>query len=171
MNGSPTWTPVAIGLRGGRHIVRGVPGNTYRFRVQAVTPGGMGSILQAAKTTVVPVDDFFASFTPGWSRVAAPDRYLGAVQRTTTLGATLQMRRRGTKIQLIGDRGPNLGKLRVRVDNRAWQTVDTRASSNRTRQVLWASPSLSNAAHTVLVENLATAGRPRIAIDGFAFRR
>lgn len=170
-NGSPQWRPVVSGLRGGRYPVRGLPGTTYRFKVQAVLPGGAGSVVQVPTTTVVPFDDRAATTSRGWTRLTSASRYLGSALRTSDDGAVAALRQRGRRIQIIGDRGPNLGKFRVRVDGGAWRLVDTRASSSGTRKVLWTSGALRNAMHTVRVENLAAPGRPRITIDGFAFRR
>jgi hypothetical protein len=46
-------------------------------------------------------------------------------------------------------------------------TVDLRATSAHTRQVVWSIVYTTSATRTVTIKVLGTAGRPRVDVDGF----
>ena len=151
--------------------VEGDPGSTYRFKVAGVERSGAISAVRPPEATVVPYDDRALKYDGDWSTPDAGNRYRGATHRTSDRGATATMAARGTSISLIGDRGPNYGRFEVRVDDGAWHTVDAQAADLRVRKVLFAKDGLGGGEHTIRVRNLATDGRPLLAIDAVAFAR
>ena len=82
----------------------------------------------------------------------------------------------GDAFGFIGRVGPNYGKLEITVDGVA-KVVDTaflgtrRATALVHDRVLLFSVRLAPGPHTVTIRNLATTGRPTIAIDGLGFSR
>ena len=165
------WVPAATGLTGTKMKVEGVPGSTYRFKVAAVERSGAISALRPPEETVVPHDDRAMNYDGDWGTPDAANRYRGATHRTNDRGATATMTARGTTIALIGDRGPNHGRFEVRIDDGAWHTVDAQAADVRVRKVLFGRDGLGGGEHTIRVRNLATDGRPFLAIDAVAFVR
>ena len=81
----------------------------------------------------------------------------------------------GTAFYLIGTVGPSYGRMKITIDGTS-TTVDARiykgarATGNHNLQILF-SKSLTAGRHTFSITNLATAGRPTIAIDGIGFAR
>jgi hypothetical protein len=73
----------------------------------------------------------------------------------------------GDRFYLIGTTGAGKGKMRVTIDGVS-TIVDSGTSSHH--RVLLLSKSLSPGAHTVVITNLATAGRPVITIDAIGWR-
>lgn len=165
------WVAAATGLTGTKMKVEGDPGSTYDFRVAAVDRNGSVSALRPPEETTVPFDDRAMNYDGDWGTPDASNRYRGATHRTNDPGATATMTARGTAIGLIGDRGPNYGRFEVRVDDGAWHTADAQAPDLRVRKVLWAKDGLGGGEHTIRVRNLATDGRPLLAIDAVAFVR
>ncbi len=123
----------------------------------------------------VPVDDRSYSFSSGTVRRTGSSYYRGTVTTTSRSGARLTGTFTGTRFYLIGTVGPSYGKMRVTIDGvsttiDARTYRDARATRNHYRQILLAT-SVAAGPHTFSIVNLATAGRPTIAIDGLGFVR
>jgi hypothetical protein len=122
---------------------------------------------------VVPVDDRSYSFSSGSVHRTGSSYYRGTVTTTSRRGARLSGTFTGTRFYLIGTVGPSYGKMSVTIDGvsttiDARRYRDARATGNHYRQVLLAT-SVAAGPHTFKIVNLATAGRPTIAIDGLGF--
>jgi hypothetical protein len=79
----------------------------------------------------------------------------------------------GTAFYLLGPSGPAYGRMRVTIDGTS-HIVDSgmhagrRATVTRQHRLLFRA-SLPPGRHVVVIMNLATAGRPTIAVDGLGF--
>jgi hypothetical protein len=125
---------------------------------------------------LVPRDDRAFSFSAGTVRRTGSSFYRGTLTTTKVKDAKLVTTSAdGDAFVLIGRVGPAYGKLEVTVDGVA-KVVDTgflgtkRATAVHDRVLLF-SLRLTPGAHTVTIRNLATTGRPTIAIDGLGFSR
>lgn len=125
---------------------------------------------------IVPRDDRAFTFSSGTTRRTGTAYYRGTLTTTRAEGATIVTATSdGDGVYLVGSSGPAYGKLEVTIDGRS-TIVDTgmyrgaRATIVRNRVLLF-SARLERGPHTVTITNLATAGRPTIAIDGIALSR
>ncbi len=124
---------------------------------------------------IVPADDRSYSFSSGTVRRVSSVDYRGTLTTTSRPGARLSVTFTGTGFYLVGRSGPAYGRLRVTIDGRSWM-VDSgmyagkRATATR-HKVLLFGKSLTPGRHVVTITNLATAGRPTIALDGLGFAR
>lgn len=122
---------------------------------------------------VVPVDDRRYTFSAGTTRRTSTVDYRGTLTTSSRAGARLTTTFTGTAFYLIGDSGPSLGRMRVTIDGASF-IVDAgtykgaRATTTRHRLILF-SRAVAAGTHSVTITNLATRGRPTIAIDGLAF--
>jgi len=124
---------------------------------------------------IVPVDDRSLTFSSGTRRLSSSVDYRGTYTVTSRAGSRLTMAFSGTGLYLVGRAGPGFGRFRVTVDGNS-TIVDAgfyagqRATTVHARVVLF-SARLADGAHTVTITNLATAGRPSIAVDGIGVVR
>jgi hypothetical protein len=122
---------------------------------------------------VVPVDDRRYAFSAGTTRRTSSVDYRGTLTTSSRAGARLTTTFTGTAFYLIGDSGPRLGRMRITIDGASF-LVDAgtykgvRATTTRHRLILF-SRTVAGGTHSVTITNLATQGRPTIAIDGLAF--
>jgi hypothetical protein len=148
---------------------------TWFIEVRAADAVGNWSPWRSARV-LVPHDDAAFSFSEGTRRHSGTAYYRGTLTTTSVEGALLGTTSAdGNAFALIGRVGPAYGKLEVTVDGVA-TVVDTgyvgdaRATTYHDRVLLF-STRLTPGPHTVTIKNLATAGRPTIAIDGLGFVR
>jgi hypothetical protein len=104
----------------------------------------------------------------GWSKTTCSCALGGSMMRTSTRNAAVDASVAGTgkHVALIMAKGPARGKAAVYFDGAYQKTVDTYATANKNRVVMW-ERSLPPGAHTVKVVNLATSGRARVDVDAF----
>ena len=98
----------------------------------------------------------------------------GAVHRTSTRGASVTITPQyaapfphystAHHVALVMHRGPDRGRFRISVDGVVRTTVDLYAANARPRVIVWRA-AFAEYGHTIKLENLGTAGRPRIDLD------
>ena len=80
----------------------------------------------------------------------------------------------GDRFYLVGTTGPGQGRLRVTIDGVSTivdeGVVGGRRATSTHRAVLLLGKWLASGAHTVVVTNLGTAGRPTITVDAVGWR-
>jgi hypothetical protein len=75
------------------------------------------------------------------------------------------------RLWIIGEEGPDHGKMVVFLDHRRVATVDTCAGTLHERRWLWtATRHLSAGTHRIRVRVLGTPSRPTVGLDAFAVR-
>jgi hypothetical protein len=148
---------------------------TWFVEVRASDAVGNWSSWRSARV-LVPRDDRVFSFSAGTARHAGAAYYRGTLTTTSVKDAKIVTSTAdGNTFVLIGRVGPSYGKLEVTVDGVS-TVVDSgylgtkRATSYHNRVLLY-STRFAPGAHTVTIRNLATTGRPTIAIDGLGFAR
>ena len=124
----------------------------------------------------MPRDDRAFSFSKGTSRRTGSDFYRGTLTTTRATNAQLATSTTdGDLFALVGRVGPGYGKLELTIDGTT-TVIDTgfldgqRATRVHDRVLLF-SARLAPGPHAVTIRNLATTGRPTIAIDGLGFAR
>ncbi|MGP1674073.1 MAG: hypothetical protein ACTS8Z_02520, partial [Candidatus Limnocylindrales bacterium] len=125
---------------------------------------------------IVPRDDRVFTFSAGTTRRTGATYHRSTVTTTNVAGARIVTASADTNgFYLIGTSGPSYGRLRVTIDGVS-TTVDTgyfggkRATTNHYRVLLF-TKRLTTGPHTVSITNLATAGRPTIAVDAIGLSR
>jgi hypothetical protein len=108
------------------------------------------------------------AYTGTWKSAGHP-RYDGdAAAYATAAGATATFRFTGKRVTWYGPVGPTRGKAKVSVDGRYVKTVDLYATSFSAHKSIFSSSWSTAGAHTLVISVVGTAGRPYVAIDGFA---
>jgi hypothetical protein len=172
---SPDGAPSAIVSTTRRSGTFALGVGSWYLDVRAVDAVGNASPWRSVHV-LVPRDDRSFSFSAGTTRRTGSTFYRGTLTSTKVKGATLTTTTSGAEaFVLIGRVGPSYGKLVITVDGAA-KTIDTaylggkRVTQVHDRVVLF-SVRLGAGSHTVTIRNLATTGRPTIAIDGLGFSR
>jgi hypothetical protein len=148
---------------------------TWELDVRARDAVGNWSAWRSV-TVIVPRDDRLFSFSTGTTRRTHTAAYRTTLTTSSVAGAKLEVTTAdGDGFFLVGRVGPAYGRMRVTVDGESW-IVDsafykgTRATAYHDAVLIF-STRFAPGAHTVTIENLATSGRPTIAIDGLDFSR
>jgi uncharacterized protein YkwD len=170
--GTGTWSeqPAQTGTT---KTFSGLSPGTWHVGVRAVDAAGNWSAFRQA-TVLVPTDDRAWRFSAGTTRRADSHYVNGTDTTTRRTGAKMTIRFTGSSFILLGTTAKSHGKLRVTIDGRSY-TVDegyhlgARATSTHYRVTLL-NKTLTRRAHTVVITNLGTAGRPTIDVDGAAWR-
>lgn len=167
---SGAWSATATTAPGPRTFAQR-PGSWY-VGVRAADAAGNWSPWTEAHV-LVPVDDRAYAAPAGAVRRSSAGAYRGTLTTTTRRGDLVKGSFNGTSLTLIGVAAPRNGVLRLKVDGRT-VTVDAgryagKRAAKTYNRVLLATITVPAGRHTFSVVNLATSGRPTIAIDGIAF--
>jgi hypothetical protein len=123
---------------------------------------------------MVPRDDRSYAFSSGTIRSRGSADIRGTTTSTSHAGARMTVKFSGDHFYLVGTTGVSKGKMRITIDGVS-VTIDegrygaSRATSTHHRVLLY-SKALAAGAHTVVITNLGTAGRPTITIDAVGWR-
>lgn len=175
--GSGAWQAVDHVLAAGTRRLNLVYGATYRLRARSVAPGGTTGPYVPA-TTVVPLDDIrglgHPLFTPGWRSVRSGPAYGGSFKRSWHAGDGMVARFRGSRVYLIGRRGPFGGRAIVSVDGvRAYLNLYSRRPVNRS--VIFTRATNPRTPHRIALVTLPAlrghALRHRVEVDGLGALR
>ena len=129
-----------------------------------------GNVRTASATrTPVLVAETSAVRSGTWTSKSSTSYLNGAALTTSRLNAKLTWTFTGRSAALIASRGTASGKIDVYVDGTKVSTVDLRSSTTQYRQLVWSKAFTGSAKHTVMINVLATAGRPGVTIDGLAY--
>ena len=115
--------------------------------------------------------DYGPSVPSGWARTscvcAIGDSMLRTSTRNASLSTVVNGAGRNEHVALVMAKGPGRGKAAIYLDGTLKTTVDTYATANLNRVVVWDTELTGTANHTVKVVNLATSGHPRIDVDAY----
>jgi hypothetical protein len=148
------------------------PGSTYSFRVRATDAYGNSSALVYVRTAtaVVPFDQTKATLSGG-TTVASGSAYLGSYRRLWATTHYARVTLTGHRLSVIGWKCTGCGKFRIYDGTTLVATIDTYASSTKARQVLYTRAYSTVRTRTFTIRPVATPGRPKVVLDGFAMRR
>jgi hypothetical protein len=166
------WSPVH-GQTGRSKSFTGLTPGTWYVEVSARDAVGNRAPWRLLKI-VVPKDDRSFSFSKGTIRSRGSADIHGTTTSTTHTGATMTAKFSGDHFYLIGTTGVSKGKMRITIDGVSVTIDEGRNGAHRAttthHRVLLYSKSLAAGAHTVVITNLGTAGRPTITIDALGWR-
>ncbi len=148
-----------------------VPGSTYQFDIRSGDKAGNVSLGSTVVTTRVPWDQVSASYVGVWAAVAQVGSYRGSIKRTIKLNASAAITKVGRYYGILVTKGPGRGKVGVYVDGHLISTVDTYATTVKLRQYIAIKTFATAGTHTIKIVNRATAGRPKIELDGLLANR
>jgi hypothetical protein len=107
-----------------------------------------------------------ATYRKTWSAAAGSPAW-GTTRFSKTPGATATLTFNGTDVAWVSTRAPKRGRAKVYIDGVLATTVDLRASSVSSRQIVFARSGLTAGQHTIKIYVVGTANRPRVDVDGF----
>jgi hypothetical protein len=153
----------------------GSPGHSYYFQVRGLDGFGNATAPSAAKQANVPLNDNYSgmAYSAGWTTGSSPTRYLTTLRSHTLANASMTFKTETSSFTVVGDKCASCGQVKVYVDGVLKATVDTKAATTLTRQVLYAGPALTGGvkSHTVKLVVVGTKGRPKVNIDGIGLTR
>ncbi|MBV9606715.1 MAG: hypothetical protein JO027_16490, partial [Solirubrobacterales bacterium] len=137
-------------------------GHTYAFRVRAVAAGAPGA--WSGAVTIVPsgLHPAGSHYRGVWIVQRVPGAWQGRAMVGAGPGATFSLRYTGGEIAIIGEHGPNNGRIRVTLDGRS-RTIDLAARQTRLRRVLFLARPRAGRHHLTI---RVLSGVP--ALEGFA---
>jgi hypothetical protein len=118
-------------------------------------------------------------YTGSWVRTTESQFWDGTSETSTARGATATANALfssgsacGESVAWVSTTGPKHGSAKVYVDGVYAKTVSTYAKKIHYRRVVWSKrvvsdPDGDNACPVIKIVNLATAGHPKVSIDGF----
>jgi phosphatidylinositol-3-phosphatase len=133
---TPTWTTLASGTTATNLTFSGTAGDTYAFRVAATdTSGDTGQF--ATSTTVFPSGPKPAKgkYKGAWKQVKHAKAWLGKAIQSSRKGASFSLTYTGGNLSLVGEKGPQDGKLKVTVDGKS-KTLNLHATKAKFDQTL-----------------------------------
>ena len=171
-NGDGAWSSPARTTARSRELAPGA--GSWTVAVRARDAVGNWSPWREIRV-VVPRDDRHVAFSAGTARLSASRFFRGTLTTTKRQGASLTVSFSGTAFYLVGPSGPAYGRMRVTIDGTphvvdAGMHAGRRATITRHHRLLFRA-ALAAGSHVVVVTNLATPGRPWIAVDGLGFAR
>jgi hypothetical protein len=145
-------------------------GASFVYRVTATDCSGNSAT--AVGPPVAPVlNDLVAGtalkFSGSWGTQGYAYAFGGGLRYSTLAGAKIAYTATARRIAFAARRAPDRGTVRISVDGGTPAYVDLSTASD-TRAVVFQRAFSSVGTHTVTVENMATAGRPRVEADAFA---
>jgi hypothetical protein len=143
----------------------------FAVRINAYDCAGNKRTAERPAALIQMEKDYGPTLSRGWARTSCTCAMGDSMLRTSTKNASLRTVVNGAgadrHVALIMAKGPARGKASIYFDGVYVKTIDTYASVNTNRVVMWDKALTGSSDHTIKVVNLATTGRPRIDIDGY----
>jgi phosphatidylinositol-3-phosphatase len=146
-------------------VFSGTAGKTYEFRVRGTNSSGLAGAFATA-TTVVPSGVHLkgAHYAGAWHVGKVAGAWRGHAIRSSKPGSKLTLRYVGGAVEIVGERGPHAGSMRVTFDGKS-RTIRLRSSRTHTRQVIY-SHAANGGTHRLTVQVLSGV----VALEGLAIR-
>lgn len=144
------------------------PGQDNRFRVRATDEVGnvKNSYSIPGRLAIRDSKNGALNKTGSWKTKKVKQAYGGSLLIATAGTATVKTKFDGRAVAVLAPVGNGRGKFRIRVDDGAWQTVNTKMKSGAQRRVVWTAK-LDNGSHKIEIQRVS--GQP--ALDGIIFVR
>jgi hypothetical protein len=112
-----------------------------------------------------------ATYAPAWTSTSFAGAWGGAAKYSAAASASATFACASCNaIAWVTDEDSQHGSARVYVDGVLKATVNTNASSKLNRVITYSFSWASDGAHSLRIVNAATAGHPRVTVDGFLTR-
>ena len=128
----------------------------------------LGRAVPAATLTRYSEKSSRIAYTGTWKSAGHPGYAGDAAAYATAAGATATFTFTGKRVIWYGPVGPTRGKAKVSIDGTSVKTVDLYASGFTAHKAVFSDSWSKAGAHTLVITVVGTAGRPYVAIDGFA---
>jgi hypothetical protein len=145
-------------------------GAARTWRMTARDAAGNTAAASATRTPVI-VAETSAKKSGTWTAKSGSSYLNGKALTSSKKNAKLTFAFTGRAAALVVSRGTSSGKVDVYVDGKRVGTVDLRAGSTAYRQAVWTRAFTGSGKHTVMINVLATSGRPGVTIDGLVYVR
>jgi hypothetical protein len=143
--------------------------NLYRHEVTATDCAGnvsAGVDGQPFGLDVVPESSTNITYSGIWKTASVASAYGGALAYTTKANASASFTIGGLGIAWVSPTGPTRGTARVLIDGVDQPMVNLNTPTAKARQVVFTISWPTAGTHTITIINQATAGHPRIDLDG-----
>jgi GH25 family lysozyme M1 (1,4-beta-N-acetylmuramidase) len=142
----------------------------YQYRVRAQDWAGNISgwaYGQPFKLMLTQQTSSYVAYSSGWATSYTTAAMGGSLKYTSSSGAWASYSFSGAGIQWVAYRGPNRGSARVYIDGTLVATISLYSSTYQSKRIVFVSTWGGSGWHTIRIVNMATAGHPRIDLDGF----
>jgi hypothetical protein len=143
----------------------------YRFRDRALDASGNVSGWSTGTPTYVSLHQETGKgivYHGTWAASSSGSALGGKVRYTSSKGAYVTYTFTGRGFSFVSRKGSTSGKATIYLDGKLIATVDLHAGSTAVRWVAYAWTSSTSKKHVLKIVDLATSGRPRLYVDGFA---
>jgi len=142
------------------------------IRINAYDCAGNVTSVERRGTWPSILADYGGSVPVGWGRTSCTCAIGDSMLHTSTKNVSLSTSvvntaGRAERVALLMAKGPTRGQAAIYYDGRLVKTIDTYATANSNRAVMWDVQVTGTSRHTIRVVNLATSGRPRIDVDAY----
>jgi subtilisin family serine protease len=149
------------------------PGTTYQFSIAARDKVGIWSAWKDGTaftpTLISEAKPGVGYSTTGWTNPAPYSLAIGgAVAVSGTTGAWASVTFTGRNIAWIGTKATNRGQADIWLDNAYVGRIDLYSATDLPSTVLYSANVTTGQSHTLILQVVGTAGRPKVDIDGFA---
>jgi hypothetical protein len=145
-------------------------GSTYRYRVIATDTHGNASAWiygRTVKPLLAEQTNAAVSYTGTWTGVASASASGGSLRYATAAGASATFTFTGSGVGWVSHLGPDRGSANVYIDGVFKKTVSLYSTTYQPKRIVYAFAWTSNAAHTIKIVVVGTAGHPRVDVDAF----
>jgi hypothetical protein len=138
------------------------------WKMSAADAAGNVRTASAARTPML-IAETSAARSGTWTSKSSTSYLHGAALTTSRLNAKLTWTVTGRSVALTAFRSASSGQIDVYVDGSKVSTVDLRSSTTQYRQLVWSKAFAGSGKHTVMINVLATSGRPAVTIDDLVY--
>ncbi|HXG25919.1 MAG TPA: S8 family serine peptidase, partial [Candidatus Binatia bacterium] len=170
-DGGSTWTVVHASITGTSWNTSTSTSGTRKFRVRAVdAAGNVGPWKYGPLLTPRLVQQTSSAIRYGGTWTGRSDKRFsgGSVRFHTVAGRSATYTFSGRAIAFITTLAPARGKVRIYLDGALQSTLDLTAATTTYQRLAWQKSFGSKGTHTLRIEVVGTAGRPRVDLDAFA---
>lgn len=158
-------TGVSVPCGEGRVTLTDLSGGDHVFGASTTDVAGNEDKSPATKKFVVP-----HNLTQGrnWTRQKGKGYFARDVMQTKRYGATIKFQARNIQeFRLIAPRGPDLGKIQIRLGDWRWQTYDLGGKATRSRYIVVRGPNKPLFSGRILIRSISR-GKP-VQVDALVF--
>jgi hypothetical protein len=163
--GTTTARSLTVGLLSGRY---------YRFGIAPVDrAGNVGLFVYGPKFRAQGFQEASATirYNRGWGLSTSPSYWGGHAKATRTRLSSATITFTGRNFALVASKNAASGLSRVYIDGHLVATINLYSATALNRQVVYTRAWTTSRRHVVRVLNLATAGHPRLTVDGYLILR
>lgn len=153
-----------VGCNGDSTTLNGLSGGHHVFSVSATDPAGNSDTTPELGQFTLP---FNLTSGTGWTKRSGKGYFARDYLQARQRGAKVKFRARNVnEVRLLAPRGPDLGKVRIRIGDGIWHTIDLSGKATKRRQYVVVGPSSPTFSGAIQIES---ASRKLVRIDALVF--